>query len=304
MSPLMSMTGFGRSERTSPLGTCAVEAKSVNHRFLEPRVFVPRDLAVLEIPLTRRVKDRLSRGKVDVSMRWTPAPELAPAVSFRLELMKAYADRISGLAREMNRSDTVPLEYLLDLPGVSEKTTPEINEDALGELFSGALDEALDALVAERVREGAALATEISERLNVLADLREKVDAEREEVVRDYREKLLKKAEDWAQDARIQMEPGRLESEVMMFADKADLTEEIVRLGAHIDAFRDLLAKADDTSSDAPESHGKPMEFLTQELLRETNTIASKARHTGVVSNVLAMKNEIEKIREQVLNVE
>lgn len=304
MTPLMSMTGFGRAEAESPLGTCVVEIKTVNHRFLEPRVYLPRDLAALEIPLTRRIKERLARGKVDVGIRWTPAPETAPQMRFNEKLFQDYHVRIHRLAAHVGESCCVPIEYILELPGVSEKTSPEIDEGAIEALLAEALDKALDSLTDERAREGQALANEIAHRLDALDALREKIDQHRGAVVAAYRERLEKKAEEWAQDARISVEPGRLEAEIMLFADRADVTEELVRLQTHIQAFRDMLDGAEQAAASQAESRGKPMEFLTQELLRETNTIASKARNTELTAHVLAMKNEIEKVREQVLNVE
>ena len=298
MAGTMSMTGFGTGESRSELGVFAVEIKSVNHRFLEPRVYLPRELSSLELPLTRLVKDRLGRGKVDVSVRWTPSPECLPKAAFSLAVLRQYEAAVREAAGLLGRDETVSLEFLLGLPGVMETTATDADTSPLAELAASAINQALDALVEERRREGAVLEREVLSRLDNLAGLAQEVEARREQVVEAYRERLRKKAEEWAQTASFQLEPGRLEAEVLMFAERSDITEELVRLRAHVEAFRAAFTG----TSAGPQ--GKPMEFLSQELLREANTMASKSRDTAVSSAVLGMKNEIEKIREQILNVE
>jgi uncharacterized protein (TIGR00255 family) len=296
MANTMSMTGFGTAEKQSELGVFSVEIKSVNHRFLEPRVYLPRDFSALELPLTRIVKDRLGRGKVDASVRWTPSPERQPKARFNSEMVRQYDASVREMASLLERDEKVSLEFLLQLPGVMETSSTDEDATPLAELAASALGAALDALIEDRRREGAVLEQEILSRLDNLATLASEVEARREVVTEAYREKLRKKAEEWAQSASIQIDPGRLEAEVLMFAERSDITEELVRLRTHVEAFRALFA--------ASGPQGKPMEFLTQELLRESNTIASKSRDTAIGSAVLTMKNEIEKIREQILNVE
>jgi len=297
MAGTMSMTGFGTGESRSDLGVFAVEIKSVNHRFLEPRVYLPRELSSLELPLTRLVKDRLGRGKVDVSVRWTPGPECQPKAAFNLAVLRQYEAAVREAAGLLGRDETVSLEFLLGLPGVMETAATDADTSPPAQQAASAINQALDALVEERRREGAVLEGEVLSRLDNLAALAQEVEARREQVVESYRERL-RKAEEWAQTASLQLEPGRLEAEVLMFAERSDITEELVRLRAHVEAFRAAFTGI------AAGPQGKPMEFLAQELLREANTMASKSRDTAVSSAVLGMKNEIEKIREQILNVE
>lgn len=298
MSRVRSMTGFGQAESSSEQGSLAVEIKSVNHRFLDARVHLPRDLSLLEIPLVKQVKSRLERGKVEVTVKWFPAPEMTAGVTFNQNLVARYEADVDHIAACLHREEeTVSLEYLLSLPGSVDKESNEDVSQAVGELAARVLDEALDALVAEREREGGPLAEEITQRLDDLQRHREAVAERRGEVVEAYRERLAKRAREWAQSASVELDKGRIESEILIFAERSDIQEELVRLEAHIQAFRDLL-------DEQRASKGKPMEFLTQELLRETNTIASKGRDTSINVLVLEMKNEIEKIREQVMNIE
>ncbi|NQU43427.1 YicC family protein [bacterium] len=296
--PTYSMTGFGRAEDSREIGAFAVEAKSVNHRFLEPRVHLPRELSWLELPLTRLIKERLIRGKVDASIRWTPAPEYQPRASFNRAILADYERQTADLAEFLEREEAVSLEYLLQLPGVAEAASPIMEEEAVQDLAISALNQALDALIEERRREGEALEKEIRLRLSNLEEMRTSIESRREEVVETYRQRLRKKAEEWAQTASVEIDAGRLESEILLYAERSDITEELVRLDTHIDAF----VQAFDASGEA--AQGRSMEFLAQELLRETNTIGSKARDTSIATLVLTMKNEIEKIREQILNVE
>ncbi|MFW6303538.1 MAG: YicC/YloC family endoribonuclease [Candidatus Sumerlaeota bacterium] len=298
MSNIRSMTGFGRAEGCSEPGSLTVEIKSVNHRFLDARVHLPRDLSLLEIPLVKQVKSRLERGKVEVSVKWFPSPEMTGGVTFNQNLVARYEADVDHIAAFLHREEEkVSLEYLLSLPGAIEKESNEDLSQAVGELAAEVLEKALDALVAEREREGVPLADEISSRLDALQKYQETVAERRQEVVDAYRERLTKRAGEWAQSASVELDKGRIESEILVFVERSDIQEELVRLEAHIQAFRDLLVE------ERP-SKGKPMEFLTQELLRETNTIASKGRDTSINSLVLEMKNEIEKIREQVMNIE
>ena len=297
MTSIMSMTGFGQAERTSDLGTFAIEIKSVNHRHLELKAYLPREMAHLELAMQRAAKARLGRGKVDISVRWVPSATYIPKVSFNRALVLHYQSELANVATPLQREDKVSFEFLLNLPGVMERETALPDEDALTALAIGALDEALDNLIVQRKREGEALEDELRMRLDKLEQMRSYIESRREDVIVAYRERLMKKAEEWAQMGSVAIEPGRLETEVLLYAERSDITEELVRLKAHLEAFHGLL-------DNPTEPQGKPIEFLTQELLRETNTVASKTRDLAIGTTVLEMKNEIEKIREQSLNVE
>jgi uncharacterized protein (TIGR00255 family) len=298
MSPIRSMTGFGRSEVTTPLGVFCVEIKAVNHRFLDARVHLPREFSALEIPMLKTVKDRVGRGKLEVLVRWTPAGGTAFLQRFNRPALEVYQRDLREMAQSLGHADGPSFEFLLGLPGVAEKEFSLFDSPELLEQAQQALNEALDELLAERLREGRALVLEFLERLDALERLRLRVEERQPEVTEAYRARLDKRAEEWAKMASVELDKIRLETEVLMFAERADVREELVRLNTHLAAFRQMLDLEDD------KSQGRQMEFLCQELLREANTIASKARDTAIISSVLEMKNEIEKIREQIMNIE
>lgn len=299
MSPLRSMTGFGRAEKSGAAGSFAVEIRSVNHRFLDFHITLPRDLSWLEMPLMAAAKGRLARGKVEALVRWTPSPDHAPRARFNETLLDAYAVELARIAEALGRRDEkVSLEYLLGLPGVLEREAMDADQEAILALAEATLGEALDRLVAERTREGGALRETFRGLLDDLLARRAQVEARRGEVVEVYRQRLRKRAAEWAESAQVRVDDGRLETEILLYAERSDIAEELARLAVHLKAFGDLLESAEDKPL------GKPMEFLAQEMLRETNTTASKSRDAAILSTVIEMKNEIEKIREQVLNAE
>lgn len=298
MTMTCSMTGFGRGESCSEIGAFTVEVRSVNHRYLESRVHVPRQLGVLEGALTRMIKSRIRRGKVDASVKWQPAPRYGARVRFNQAMLQEYMIELEEMLAALGRETSLPVPYLLDLPGVSETEEPAIDEAELLSLAGEALVAALENLNREREREGAELRKDILTRIETLKQQRLSILEQRETAAEKWREKMRAKAEQWASAEGVQIEPGRLEQEVLLLVERSDITEELVRLEAHFTAFEEAFV-----SSDAP-SLGKALEFLTQELLRETNTIASKSRDSAIAGAVLTMKGEIEKIREQVLNLE
>lgn len=298
MSPLNSMTGFGQAELENALGRFRVEIKSVNHRYLESRIHLPRNLSHLEMELTKTLKAALHRGKVDASVWWQPAETQLPKVHFNPQMLAYYDEQLREAGAEAGLNAEVSLEYLLGLPGVCQEDQAPREEDELAQALADCLQEALKKLQDERRREGQQLEEELAGRLEVLEKTAGAIEERREVVQKKYRDRLLKKVEEWTRETGSPVEPGRMESEVLFVAERADITEELVRLTAHIQAFREKLGEG----SGGPV--GKPLEFLSQELLRETNTIASKSRDTDIASDTLRMKNEIEKIREQVMNVE
>lgn len=299
MSGIRSMTGFGRGAAASALGSLEVEIKSVNHRYLDLRLNLPREFAACEAALTRLVRERLARGKVDATFRWTPAAEAAPRLRFNVELLRYYQAELASVAMPLRREDSVSFEYILGLPGVTEKESPSLDAEGLAELAARALAEGLEGLVSEREREGRSLAEELAGRIATLERLRAEIENRSGLVLEAYRERLEKKAAEWARLAEVELDDGRIETEIMLYADRADVTEELVRLRAHFAAFRENLKGG--AEGDPP---GKVCDFLCQEILRETNTVASKSRDSELAASVIAMKNEIEKIREQILNVE
>ncbi len=301
MNEPLSMTGFGRAEITTERGRFIVEARSLNARFLEIGARMPSILAPLEMDLRARVKERLARGKVDLLVRWEPAAPLAPAPRVNLATLESLLRQVRQTRDRMDDVAELNLGDFLRLPGVVEDTAAWTGDseamEAIGADLMATLERALDALIAARAREGRALAAALFEHLRALEAGMEEIQRARGEVTQKFRERLRQRIEELLSGTNTPLDPGRLEVEVAIFADRADIAEELDRLAAHLGAFRAKLKSG-------PFPAGRALDFQTQELLREVNTIASKARDLEIAGQALAMKNVIESIREQVMNIE
>ncbi len=288
-----SMTGYGRCRRETEGREMTVELKSVNHRFLDINLRLPRGLLFLEDPIRKALSARLSRGHVDVFVSYKNARNDAREVSVDVPLAKAYAGALSALASATGVADDRTLSRLAALPDVLTVTEKDEDQDAVQLVCLDALSGALDALIAMRADEGGALVRDIGARLDTMASYVSGITVRAPEVIIEYRSKL---------EARIDEllsappDPWRLAQEVALTADRAAIDEELVRLDSHLQQMRDALAAA--------EPVGRKLDFLVQELNREVNTIGSKASDLAIASLVVAAKAEIEKIREQVQNIE
>jgi len=293
-----SMTGYGAARRTTPLGALSVEIRSVNNRFLEVGVRTPSDLREWEMMARQLLQKRLNRGKVDLSVSWQPAAEARPKMAVNGELLSGLIEQVRPLAGALQTPPAQLLGPLSALPGVLEIQRPELDTATLFADLNALLNEAVDRLIETRAREGEALAADLIARAENLRAMSASIRGARETVIERYRARLREMIASLSQGAQAALHPDRLELEVALLADRCDVSEELTRLSAHIDALEALLR------SGAGEPMGKRLEFLVQELLREVNTTGSKARDTEVIQTVLQMKHEIEKIREQVMNFE
>src|SRR5262245_9883077 len=292
------MTGFGRS--SFQVGELAfdVELRSVNHRYLDARVRLPRLLAGFEGEVRARLQARLGRGKVDLSVT-SPAP-VGPAP--RLEIDLAAAREYLRAARALREGEGVEGEIgvaaLLGLPGVSRFVELEVPAESLREGLEREVDSALDAADAMRAREGAALERDLRERLARVEDLSRSIEARAESVQRSVRERLRRRAEQLRQETGI-LDEARLHQEIVLAADRLDVVEELVRLRSHAEQFPRVL---DDAGPGKPV--GRRLDFPLQEFSREANTIGSKASDAPVAHAIVELKTEIERLREQVQNLE
>ena len=293
-----SMTGFGNARFHVEAWTFEVEMRSVNHRHFDARIRLPRVLASLEPEVRERLQGRFARGKVDVSVT---APE-GGTPSPRLEVDFAVARAYLAAGRALAESDGVPgvldSASLLALPGVSRFVEPEIADGLLRERTLTALDEGLDALLAMRAAEGAALERDMKARLERVLELARAVEERSGLVAETVKERLRKRTRQLEAETGL-LDEARLHQEITLAADRMDITEEIVRLRSHVDQFRELLA-----SGGPGQPVGRSLEFLLQELSRETNTIGSKGSDAPIAHQVVELKTELERLREQVLNVE
>lgn len=291
------MTGFGSATREEGGVGLEVEARSVNHRHLDLRIRLPRAFADQEARLKKRVAGRLSRGKVDVTVNLV----MAQATS-RLEIDETIAAQYVDAARRLREAhglgDGLDVSSLLALPGVTSLVENEVDPERLLGPLEEALDEAIDAMIAMRVAEGESLAAEFEGRLQTVARLSEAFEARANEVVEVAKQRLRKRTEQIEREVGL-MDEARLHQEIVIAADKLDITEELVRLRSHVDQFRETLA-----SAGPGEPVGRRLDFLLQELGRETNTVGSKASDAPLAQDVVELKTELERIREQVQNVE
>lgn len=289
-----SMTGFARIEALVGGENAVIEVSSVNHRFLDMSFRLPSQWTVLEPALREIVKEQLSRGKVFVSVRYGRSLGVAPPVRLDTARARLYIDAARELMHLMSSTDSLSLDTLITLDGVITPAEEEVDLEQIQEMLGESLKKALLQLNDVRNKEGAALIAAIEEHLQVLSGLVSKIEKRAPEIVSLYQEKLkLRIAEI---NAEINVKEERLAMEVAMMADRTDVTEELVRFRAHITHANDILA------SSGP--MGRDLNFLVQEMQREANTLGSKLRDVEVSRDIIEIKTEIEKIREQAQNLE
>ncbi len=290
---MQSMTGYGRCRRESNGREMTVEVKTVNHRFLDINLRLSRGLLFLEDPLRKALSARLSRGHADIFINYRNARDDAREVVVDVPLAMAYAKAMDALRDAVNVPDDRSLSRIAALPDVLVISERDEDQEAVLVLCMEAFHGALDALLTMRMDEGKALRRDISERLDTMASLVSQIAERAPMIPAEYQAKLNTRL---AELAGAVVDPMRLAQEVAIFADRAAIDEELVRLHSHIAQLQDALT--------AEEPIGRKLDFLVQELNREVNTIGSKASDLAIASLVVAAKAEIEKIREQVQNIE
>ena len=288
------MTGFGRAVGQTLLGAVTVEVRSVNHRYLDVSLRTPRDLSFLEEEIKSLTKEHITRGRVDVTVRLQSDPTKEKGAELNSEQIKSYLAALKGLKEELGLSCEIKFENILTLPGVLVEPMVEVDEQLAAQQVKTVLTEALTALVESRQREGSKLAEDITARLQSISQSVEQISDLSDQVVENYRRRLKENIQRLLPD--VSVDPGRLEVEIALFADRSNVTEELVRLQTHLQNFQGFLE-----SSDAV---GRKMDFYLQELNREINTVGSKAPEVSVSQRVVDVKSELEKIREQVQNLE
>lgn len=290
---MRSMTGFGAGRASDGERVFSVEARSVNHRYCDVRVHLPHDLAGLESRLEAIARKRVERGRVDISIE---ASYVAAAAPPELDVARArgYRDALYVLAEELNLEAKVSLEMIAGLPGVIR--TPESNTDLekIGEALDAALETAVGELVKMREREGRALGEELRARLSSVNGL---IDAIRTDVPRSNAERKQRLEQRLAELLTNRpLDAARVEQEVAVLVDRADVTEELTRLSSHVSQLELLLS--------AKEAVGRKLDFMLQEMHREANTIGSKTMNARISHLVVDLKAELERMREQIQNVE
>ncbi|HEY0384689.1 MAG TPA: YicC/YloC family endoribonuclease [Pyrinomonadaceae bacterium] len=292
---MKSMTGFGRGAATGENFSVAVDLKTVNNRFLDVHLRLGAELSSIEALIKRRIGARLSRGRVDVNITFDRTGEVA--YELNRPLIAGFISALRSLQQDFGLTGEPDINALARLPGAMQPTRDGLNEEMIAGI-ERAIDEALSELELMRTREGEELRTEMRGRLDEIARHVPVIEAAANGLVEAYRTRLQKKiAELVARDGQnIELDQGRLSQEVAYLADRSDISEEIARLKSHLTQFRDALDSEGET--------GKRLDFLLQELNREANTVLSKSTDMAIKDAGLAIKAAVEKLREQVQNVE
>ena len=291
---IRSMTGFGAGRGESKGEALSVELRAVNGKFCEVKPRLPRELTALEPELVRAVKARVSRGVVDVFVRREEATAKGLVPRVDLALAAAYAKALREIKDELGLAGEPSVHDVAALEGVFSIGDALSDPAALAPVLQGALRSALDALEQMRRREGEALARDLAARFDALEKGVKAVAQLAPQQVDAYRERLSARIAELTRG--VPLDPARLVQEVAVFADRTDVAEELTRLASHLSQLRAQLG------SEAPA--GRKLEFLVQEVNREINTIGSKAQSAGIASLVVDMKAELERVREQIQNVE
>ncbi|MBR4800645.1 MAG: YicC family protein [Clostridia bacterium] len=291
---MYSMTGYGKGVASDGRKTITVEMKSVNHRYLDLGLKLPRTFLFLEDDFKKAIESRLSRGHVDVFLTYEQKVADEGDFVVDVDLAKNYLHAINVLAMETGVANDFSVTSLAKLPEVIVRETPVEDEDALKALALSALNDAIESLVAMRQKEGEALKRDFVVKLDAIETSLDKIKDFAPQVVEEYRNNLNARIAEVVEPSLVDRQ--RLATEVALYADHCAIDEEITRLSTHIKAMRRHL--------EAEEPVGRKMDFLVQEFLRETNTIGSKANNIAITEQVLAIKNEIEKMREQAQNIE
>lgn len=293
MDLIKSMTGFGRGEFSQGTTTFSVEVKSVNHRYSDISVRLPRMLSPLEEKVREFVGDKVSRGKIDVYINYSTFGRNAQ-VKLDTNLVQAYVESLNTLKTQFEIKDDISLSLLTRFPDILSLETVEQDMDELWLILKEALGIAFKSLVDMRQREGERLKTDLISKLENVKQLVSSVKDKTSSIVDEYKNKLYDRIKELTKD--IPIDENRLLTEVAFFADKSTIDEEIVRLESHIQEF----AKALNLNG----SVGKKLDFIIQEMNREVNTIGSKITDLSIINNVINIKTEIEKVREQIQNIE
>jgi len=286
------MTGFGCYEYSEDDITFTIEIKTVNHRYFDLFLRMPKQIQAFEDRVRSIVSNKIQRGKVDVYITCDNKAEDAIDVVLDERLARAYSDALKAMADHLGIKDDISVSTLACFPDILKVEKKE-DDERIGNILEKAVDQAVSSLVEMREKEGEKLKGSMVLNLQNVRAYLDKVRERAPLVVREYKEKLEARIEELA---GMKVDPARLAMEVALFADKCSIDEEIVRLESHIDQMNDLLEKGSPV--------GKKLDFLIQEMNREVNTIGAKASDLDITRCVVELKSEIEKLREQVQNIE
>jgi len=292
-----SMTGFGRSEITEGNRKYIVELKSVNNRYLDINIKMPKKFNAFEAAIRSELKNYMKRGKVDVFISYEDFSESETKVKYNKAIAQEYYSYLNEMASDFGLDNDVRISVLSRFPEVFTMEEEDLNEEEVLSGLMKALAGAGKQFMESRVREGEFLCKDLTEKLDGMMENVEYIAERSPEIIKEYKDKLREKIQDLLEDKQV--DENRLAMEVTIYADKICVDEEITRLRSHIGATKDTLLKGDDK-----DGIGRKLDFLAQEMNREANTILSKSTDLKISDRGIALKTDIEKVREQIQNIE
>lgn len=291
---MKSMTGFGRATVEAEGMLWTVEVTSVNSRFLEVQARLPRLLSGIEFAARKAIGERLARGRVTLTITWEALPDAAESLVINASLARSYVSQLRELKETHQLDGDVTVGTLASLPDLFTTALEGGDRERRDKMLLEALGRALDALGQMRIAEAEKLGVDVGQRISLIRNELDAINGEAEEYTKALVEKLQARMQQLFAD--VALDPQRLAQEASFLAERSDVTEERIRLAAHLDEFEATLKKGGEV--------GRRFNFLLQEMLRETNTIGSKTGELTVIRRVIKIKEELEKIREQAQNLE
>lgn len=291
---IKSMTGFGRSEIVNEERKIVVEIKAVNHRYCDMNVKLPKKLNYFETTIRNFLKDYIQRGKVDVFITYEDYTKSNVCVKYNKEIAAEYIAYLKSMSEEFGLVTDLKPSVIGRFPEVFSLEEQNADEAVIWEHLKGAVEEAAEKFVNSRIAEGENLKNDLIGKLDEMLRIVEFIEAHSPEIISDYKAKLIEKIAELAANAQI--DEQRIATEVTLFADKVCVDEEIVRLKSHIEGTKSILIEGG--------SVGRKLDFIAQEMNREANTILSKSNSLKISDMGINLKTEIEKVREQIQNIE
>ncbi|MFP4139917.1 MAG: YicC/YloC family endoribonuclease [Planctomycetota bacterium] len=292
---LRSMTGFGSAGGEVDGVHYVVEARSVNNRYLKPNIRLPEAWMRAEAEIEQLLRKRIARGSVTLTVKMK-VPDEQAACTVRTGVLESYADQLKQIEAGGDTSMRIDLAGLLLLPGVMEPPSLEgLVETTRDEVFT-LIHQAIDGLIEMRQAEGQGLAEDLLNHCAVIREHLGEIEKRSGQVVVDYHQRLTERVEELTRQAKLNLDEDALSREVALFAERSDIAEEVNRLGGHLDQFRQ--------ATELDEPAGRKMDFIAQEMLREANTIGSKANDADISRRVVEIKSAVDRIKEQVQNAE
>ncbi|MDD3612599.1 MAG: YicC/YloC family endoribonuclease [Caldicoprobacterales bacterium] len=291
---VLSMTGFGRAKAEDENIEIEIELKSINHRYLDINLRIPRSLNFLEDSIRRTLQNSVKRGRIELYLNYKNNNPDKTSVSLNESLAQSYIENLSILADRFGLNKNIDLSVLAAIEDIFVVTESEEDTDLLTRLVTDALDQALATLLQMRQKEGSFLVDDILKRTSLINTILDEIESRSLLVVEEYRIKLEARLKELLKTTEL--DENRFSTEVAYYADRSNITEEIIRLRSHISQLKQTMDKGG--------SVGRKLDFIIQEMNREINTIGSKSGDVEITNRVVEVKSEIEKIREQIQNIE